>query len=324
MGIVLVFDLDQTILDTSDDRLFDGSLGPDEIRELIKKNLNMNIVNLLIRTSELRPSGKVTAICLLTNNSSVKFVQLVDGVLKELTKSNGSYGKKAVEDGFEAGEYFFDAIMTRNHSARPIAASGSPPKRIEDINKMLEPFSTSFGSATMGELFFFDDVPNHQILQTYKEVGDFKENYIQIKPPYDKYTRDTTNYTPILRALSELDGGAPTLPEPPPPQKPSQMAPSMNSVSLQALINAAQKKRLGMSTAPRSQAPFRGTPALPAKARTVGRNRSNAKVNANNLGLPLSPPRSQSPPLSSMFQRKGGSRKTRRRRGGRRFTKRIR
>jgi len=317
MGIVLVFDLDQTILDTSDDRLFDGSLGPDEIRELIKKNLNMNIVNLLIRTSELRPSGKVTAICLLTNNSSVKFVQLVDGVLKELTKSNGSYGKKAVEDGFEAGEYFFDAIMTRNHSARPITASGSPPKRIEDINKMLEPFSTSFGSATMGELFFFDDVPNHQILQTYKEVGDFKENYIQIKPPYNKYTRDTTNYTPILRALSELDGGAPTLPEPPPQQKPSYAA-------LQALINSAQKKPLGISTPPRSQAPFRGTPALPAKARTVGRNRSNAKVNANNLGLPLSPLRSQSPPLASMFQRKGGSRKTRRRRGGRRFTKRIR
>jgi hypothetical protein len=333
MGIVLVFDLDQTILDSSDDRLFDGSLGPDEIRELIKKNLNMNIVNLLIRTSELRPSGKVTAICLLTNNSSVKFVQLVDGVLKELTKSNGSYGKKAVEDGFEAGEYFFDAIMTRNHSARPIAASGSPPKRIEDINKMLEPFSTSFGSATMDELFFFDDLPNHQILQTYKEVGDFRENYIQIKPPYNKYTRDTTNYTPILRALSELDGGAPTLPEPPPPQQnPSQMAPSMNSAALQALINSAQKKPLGISTPPRSQAPFRGTPALPAKARTVGRNRSNAKLNANNLGLPLPPQmqsihrpvRSQSPPLSSIFQRKGGSRKTRRRRGGRRFTKRIR
>ena len=66
-----------------------------------------------------------------------------------------------------------------------------------------------------------------------------KSNYIQIKPPYTKYTRDTTNYTPILRALSELDGGAPTLPEPPPPQqKPSQMGPSMNSVALQALINS--------------------------------------------------------------------------------------
>ena len=334
MGIVLVFDLDQTILDSSDDRLFDGSLGPDEIRELIKKNLNMNIVNLLIRASELRPSGKVTAICLLTNNSSIKFVELVDSVLKEHTGSVGSYGKRAVEDGFKSGEYFFDAIMTRNHIARPTTVTRSPPKRLEDINKMLEPFGLSFGSATMDDLFFFDDISNHEIMRSYKEVGEFRENYIQIKPPYTKYTRDTTNYTPILRALSELDGGAPTLPEPPPPQqKPSQMAPSMNSVALQALINSAQKKPLGMSTAPRSQAPFRGTPALPAKARTFGRNRSNERVNANNLGLPL-PPQLQSihatpptvrRPLMNAFIKptKGGRlRKTRKRRGGRRFTKR--
>ena len=320
MGLVLVFDLDQTILDSSDPKFFDNSLTPEEIRQLIKKNLNMNIVNLLIRASELRPSGKVTAICLLTNNSSINFVQLVDSVLKGLTKSNGSYGKKAVEDGFEAGEYFFDAIMTRNHSARPIAVSGSPPKRLEDINKMLEPFDLSFGSATMDDLFFFDDLPNHDIMRTYKDVGEFRENYIQIKPPYTKYTKDTTNYTPILRALAELDGETPTLPEPPPPQqKQSQMAPSMNSAALQALMNSAKKVPLGKSIAPRSQAPARSISPPPAKARTVGRNRSNTKVNANNLELPLPPqmqsihrpPRSQSPRLASIFQRKGGSRKTR-------------
>jgi hypothetical protein len=288
MGLVLVFDLDQTILDSSDDRLFDGSLGPDEIRELIKKNLNMNIVNLLIRASKLRPSGKVSAICLLTNNSSVNFVQLVDSVLKDLTGSVGSYGKKAVEDGFEAGEYFFDAVMTRNHSSRPSTAAGSRPKRLEDINKMLEPFDLSFGSATMGELFFFDDFPNHQIMQTYKEVGEFRENYIQIKPPYSKYTKDTTNYTPILRALSELDGGAPTLPEPPPP---ALKAPSINSALLEKLMRTAPRTLLPPSTPPRSKAPSKTARSPPPvklsnKARTIGRNRSNAKVNANNLGLP--------------------------------------
>lgn len=338
MGIVLVFDLDQTILDSSDDTLFDGSLGSEGIKELIKKNLNMNVVNLLIRASKLRPGRKVTAICLLTNNSSTGFVKLVDDVLKEFTGSVGSYGKKAAEDGFEVGEYFFDAIMTRNHSARPSIASGSPPKRIEDVNKMLEPFAVSFGSATMDELFFFDDLPNHEIMQTYKEVGEFRENYIQIKPPYTKYTKDTTNYTPILRALAELDGETPTLPEPPPPQQnPSLVAPSINSAALKALMNSAKKVPLGKSIAPRSEAPPKGTlapPVLPisGKARTYGRNRSNAKINANNLGLPLPPqmqsihrpPRSQSPPLAKLFNRKGGSRKTRRRRGSRRFTKRVR
>ena len=321
MGIVLVFDLDQTILDSSDDRLFDGSLGPDEIRELIKKNLNMNIVNLLIRASKLRPSGKVNAICLLTNNSSVNFVQLVDSVLKDLTGSVGSYGKKAVEDGFEAGEYFFDAVMTRNHSSRPSTAAGSRPKRLEDINKMLEPFDLSFGSATMGELFFFDDFPNHQIMQTYKEVGEFRENYIQIKPPYTKYLKDTTNYSPVLRALASLDGQPDTLPPPPRWSPPSATPLEQLFASYQATpVPATRPPRSQAptrSSPPRSQAPTRSSP--PVKARTVGRNRSNAKVNANNLGLPLPPqmqsihrpPRSQSPPLASIFQRKGGSRKTR-------------
>ena len=62
MGLVLVFDLDQTILDSSDPKFFDNSLTPDVLKEMIKKNLNMNIVNLLIRASKLRPSGKVSAI----------------------------------------------------------------------------------------------------------------------------------------------------------------------------------------------------------------------------------------------------------------------
>ena len=336
MGVVLVFDMDQTILDSSDPKLFDYSVISNEKKELIRKNLNMNIVNLLIRASKLRPSGKVTAICLLTNNSSMEFVKLVDDVLKEFTGTVGSDGKKAVEDGFEAGEYFFDAIMTRNHIARPRTASDNPPKRIEDVNKMLEPFALSFGSATMDDLFFFDDLSNHDIMRTYREVGEFRENYIQIKPPYTKYTKDTTNYSPILRALSDLDGEAPTLPEPPPP---ALKAVSINSAALKALMNSGEKKPLAKSTAPRSQAPSKGilappVLALPAKARTVGRNRSNSKVNANNLGLPL-PPQMQSirstpptlrRPLMNAFTRptKGGSRKTRKRRGRRRFTKRIR
>jgi len=316
MGIVLVFDLDQTILDSSDPKFFDNSLTPEEIREMIKKNLNMNIVNILIRASNLRPSGKVGAICLLTNNSSVNFVQLVDSVLKELTGSVGSYGKKAVEDGFEAGEYFFDAIMTRNHIARPSTASGSPPKRLEDINKMLEPFDLSFGSATMDDLFFFDDLSNHDIMRTYKEVGEFRENYIQIKPPYTKYRTDTTNYTPVLRALANLDGQPDTLPVL--PQPPS-------ATSVKQLFASYPRTPLPVTRPPRSQAPTRTTPppvlALPTKARTVGRNRSNSKVNANNLGLPL-PPQMQSihstpptlrRPLMNSFIRptKGGLRKTR-------------
>jgi len=319
MGLVLVFDLDQTILDSSDPKFFDNSLTPDVLKEMIKKNLNMNIVNLLIRASKLRPSGKVSAICLLTNNSSVNFVQLVDSVLKDLTGSVGSYGKKAVEDGFEAGEYFFDAVMTRNHSARHSTPSGSPPKRLEDINKMLEPFDLSFGSATMDDLFFFDDLPNHHIMQTYREVGEFRENYIQIKPPYTKYRIDTTNYTPVLRALASLDGQPDTLPVLPLPASATsvkQLFASYPATPVPA-TSPPRSQAPTRSSPPRSQAPTRSSP--PVKARTVGRNRSNAKVNANNLGLPLPPqmqsihrpPRSQSPPLASIFQRKGGSRKTR-------------
>jgi hypothetical protein len=42
------------------------------------------------------------------------------------------------------------------------------------------------------------------------------DHYIHITPPYKKAVPDRTNYSPILQALSLLDGEPPELPQPKP------------------------------------------------------------------------------------------------------------
>ena len=156
MGIVLVFDLDQTIIDSSDDSLFRIPDTPDNFRDLKFKlksesRVNISIVNILKRAARLRLSGKVSAICLLTNNSDPFFVSAVDGLLKDEIGyrdpegavgryRNSQYREKDPEsikmrDNRENQGYFFDVIMMRNHSSR--AQVQSPPKRFEDVKTMM-------------------------------------------------------------------------------------------------------------------------------------------------------------------------------------------
>jgi len=94
MGLILVFDMDQTILDSSDPYLFERPPTPEAhiiLKEKIRLALNWNVVNLMKRAAKLRPSGQVSAICLLTNNSSTILVSAVDEVLFEETGSKGKY-----------------------------------------------------------------------------------------------------------------------------------------------------------------------------------------------------------------------------------------
>ncbi len=92
MGLILVFDMDQTILDSSDPYLFERPPGPEALiilKQKIKEALNWNVVNIMKRAANLRPTGEVSAICLLTNNSSHILVSAVDEVLYEETGSKG-------------------------------------------------------------------------------------------------------------------------------------------------------------------------------------------------------------------------------------------
>jgi len=328
MSLVLVLDLDETITDSSPELFLPAK--EEIIIDRIKRNLNMNIINLLIRASRLRSTGGVAAICLLTNNLSKPFITLVDKIILELTGSGGSYGNYAVSDGYEARAYFFDYIMSRDHASRPKLSS--PPKRIEDVNYMLGQLKLPLIDDTnINRLYFFDDSSRHALRESFV-AGKSEANYITITPPYSKYGHDTTNYNPILLELAKLDGGEPVLPK-------------LAQSPLQALISSAPRVPLPPSSIQRSQAPQRGSVSLAA---APGRPRSKVGINAANLGLlppentqyralrpeqertihgTSSSPRSTSPSLANMFKRppgSGGSRKTRRRYRRRRFTKRIR
>jgi hypothetical protein len=327
MGLILVFDMDQTILDSSDPYLFNRPPTPEArviLKGKIREALNWNVVNIMKRAAALRPGG-VAAICLLTNNSSEILVSAVDEVLHEDIGSTGKYRTYKNESAKSMPDkpYFFDAIMMRQHPSRE--QIDNPPKRLQDIQIMLEPmglWKTPI-SSIFKDIFFFDDIGDHALYSDFQMRigGQYKNNYIQIVPPFNKYIVDTTDYSSILTALNKLDGEPAELP--PPPRAPP--------VRTAALPSAPPRQPMFKRyNTPNNQGKLPSAAPLPP---TPYRARSNARVNENNLGLPP-PPQEQSirkkstlarpsllgafaPPSSAAT---GGSRKTRSRK--RRFTRR--
>ena len=220
MGLILVFDMDQTILDSSDRYLFERPATPEAhviLKEKIRQGLNWNVVNIMKRAAKLRPD-KVSAICLLTNNSSTILVSAVDEVLHEETGSKGKYKTyrgNANDRTMPDKPYFFDSIMMRQHSSRPKTIDNNPPKRLLDIINMMKFLDVKdTGSEVMKDIYFFDDIGSHALRAEFNFMSDgkYKDHYIQITPPYRKDTDDTTDYNPILHTLANLDKEQPVLP----------------------------------------------------------------------------------------------------------------
>jgi len=321
MGIILVFDLDQTITDSSLPGLFTvptNSEEADKLRALIKSALNMNVVNLLKRATPLRLTGGVTAICLLTNNASSTYVSMVDSVLQELCGSTGKY--KTYRENVNANAmpikpYFFDSIFMRGHSTR--AKNGNPSKSLLDVSNMMT-FLKEYGSihSIIKDTYFFDDIGTHLMRQEFNfmESGKYKDHYIQITPPYSIGFQDMTDYRPVLRALSALDGKPASLPLLPPPilRPPIYMTrpPSGIAMSLAKPASAASAGPTHLSPHPYPIKTQRWPSALstpvvnekPPQESTVHR-----KPNSR-------------PSLMGIFKKPGGSRKTRRKNTTRKST----
>lgn len=324
MGLVLVFDMDQTILDSSDRYLFERPATPEAhviLKEKIRLGLNWNVVNIIKRAAKLRPSGKVSAICLLTNNSSTILVSAVDEVLYEETGSKGKYKTyrgNANDRTMPDKPYFFDSIMMRQHSSRPKTVDNNPPKRLVDVLNMLNFIGIEAGPDSIKDVYFFDDIGTHALRPEFNFMseGKYKDHYIQITPPYHTGVVDTTNYNPILHALANLDMEQPSLPALPKSLRRDYTIPRQ----LQGQWN-------------KQAPPLRKLQSLPSMPPPPNRYRarSNTKVNENNLQLPP-PPQDQSvhkkptvPRTSLMNAFKpptGGSRKTRTRHRRGRLTRR--
>jgi hypothetical protein len=171
-GIVLVWDLDNTISGEYSDRI----------------TLNPNALRILQKAIDAKRTGTVSAIFLLTNNSDIIYI---DKVRIELLKRLGLADAPSPAP--------FNYIMPRQHANRP--QSFDPPKRLEDVEFMMR--QVKKGVANLADrVFFFDDIPTHVLRNEIPQ-----DHYIQIYPPFIAGRPDYTDYSTIERSLSPYSGG---------------------------------------------------------------------------------------------------------------------
>lgn len=163
-GLVLVFDLDQTLID-SHTRYNDKS-------QEYRKYLNITLIDTVLRPAvKLRDANKgVGCIFLLSNNGSEAYVKRV---INELDRYLGLPEEKSA----------FDTYMYRYDSYREGGEVENPEKRLKDVENMLglvltstfEEYSTENLS---GRTYFFDDLATHTIS---KEIPE--DHYFVIQGP---------------------------------------------------------------------------------------------------------------------------------------------
>lgn len=207
-GLILVLDMDQTIIDSGP---FFRNTPLDHSK--IPEYLNMNVVNIILRAAKLRPK-KVKAIFLLTNNSDTQFVASVDSAILDLSRgSTGKYNTSESRDPdakkMPQKPYFFDDIFTRNHPMRMTKVPGisHAVKDLHTVLQMIHTIDPGYHSDLMKNLFFFDDMPQHKLHDEFinSSNGKYKDHYITISPPYKRGIEDRTDYKPILKALKKLE-----------------------------------------------------------------------------------------------------------------------
>ena len=228
-GLVLVFDLDQTLIDTNNDwsgimdSLQDESLTNVQFKERINTKivplLNMTLIEKILRpASVLRRTGQVAAIFMLSNNTRIEFAANVSYAIQELLKSVSKYH----DSKRGRHSYFFDYIMLRNHASRD--GSANPPKSITDVETMLQKIGLPIRDLEE-RTYFFDDRSDHDIRYDFKRGGlNDKDHYIHIlpgngelegdsikHPGFSKGFPDPTDYSPVERVLAEVAPVAPNV-----------------------------------------------------------------------------------------------------------------
>ena len=207
MGLILVFDLDQTIINTDARGVFPGVYPmTEEYKNLLKEQINPKVLDILLRAAKLRRIG-VDAIFLLTNNSNPNYVANIDALLLELSNNSlGQYKKRKgpfVTEDIPGTDFFFDYIMTANHPYRR-----DMTKSAHEIEYMMGYLGMSMSVGDLfSRLYFFDDVSNHEIRRELKNYSDgkYSDHYIFITPPFAVGYDDRTNYQPIENALNEFE-----------------------------------------------------------------------------------------------------------------------
>jgi hypothetical protein len=174
-GLVLVWDMDNTLVGN----YFD-------VENRSEKDilyLNRKAVAVLQQALEARTRGNVDAIFMVTNNADKQFIE---------------YDHDRLKTRLDV-PVVFDYIMDRTHESR--SPSDDPPKRLKDIEYMMEALELSTYNLA-NRVFFFDDIPDHKILAEIPPA-----HYIHIFPRFEPFTEDQTDFKPLLDAISARGGG---------------------------------------------------------------------------------------------------------------------
>jgi hypothetical protein len=186
-GIILVWDLDQTLISGPDGRMND---------------------NALACMNRAFSSPKFTANFLLTNNSSERFINMchiaLTGRYNELFPDNQRgflfdimYTASQNPDGSYKDPRVIDETVPIERRS-----TGHAAKRLEDVKTMLNEIDVN-APLDPSRVFFFDDLPNH-IIRTQLPEG----HYIQITPPFNSNEQDTTNYSAVDAFLAQAGGAS--------------------------------------------------------------------------------------------------------------------
>lgn len=179
MGLILVFDLDQTLVNTN-------GLTKKTVNDLnIKSFLNIRLINEVLKPAlNLRNKG-VDAIFLLSNNSSKDYVSNVIQALETMLNVTN----------------LFNYSMIRTDPSRP--NNENPPKSLKDIKYMMDYAGIKYTDDDLASrVYFFDDYTGHEIRN---EID--ADNYIVIQGPLDAGKPDLSDYRKITSALNSLKRG---------------------------------------------------------------------------------------------------------------------
>lgn len=194
---VLVFDLDGTIAGNYVN--FRNNKANKTIADI---QINPRILEVLRLADVARRQGRIDGIYLLTNNSDIFYIFMVQYIIGKMI-SGASREEVNSGNGRNMRVYdFFDDVMSRNDNRRPFAADGNPPKRLEDVRKMVEENGKST-EGLAGRVYFFDDIPDHEIRREILPEGG---KYIQIIPPFKTGVRDETDLAEITGILTTGGG----------------------------------------------------------------------------------------------------------------------
>ena len=184
-GIILVWDLDQTLISGEDGYLNDNAL----------KCMNRAFL-----------SPNFSANFLLTNNSDQGFINMAHIALtqryNELYPNNQRgflfdvmYTASQTPNGFYRDPRVLDETVPFENRT-----PGHLAKRLQDVKNMLREIDFD-RDLDPSRVFFFDDLPHH-ILRTELPEG----HYILITPPFGRRLEDTTNYSKVYEHLPQNGG----------------------------------------------------------------------------------------------------------------------